>query len=77
MTAQPVHPAPQPTREYPDPQPVYRCFHCAGIGEVPVHYPDDRGGFVCNWQRCRHCNGSGQWTEPIADGIDAETGGAG
>lgn len=42
---------------------VYRCAHCSGLGEVPVHYPNERGVYVCNWQRCKHCNGTGQWIE--------------
>lgn len=54
----------QVTVQTPPPEPaVYRCVHCSGLGEVPMHYPDDKGGFYCNWQRCKHCNGSGQWTE--------------
>ena len=51
MNVQTPKPAPAPT--------VYRCFHCSGLGEVPVHYPTPRG-VELNWQRCRHCGGTGQ-----------------
>lgn len=40
---------------------VYRCSHCSGRGEVPVHYPDGKGGVELNWQRCRHCDGTGRY----------------
>ncbi len=37
-----------------------RCQTCNGRGEVPMHYPDGRGGAVCNWERCRTCKGTGR-----------------
>ena len=37
-----------------------RCQTCNGLGEVPMHYPNGRGGAYCNWQRCRTCNGTGR-----------------